>query len=129
MGKEIAMKAYFLFTAIGPLVILTSYDFIHNPHLLKWIASKGISKFIAHEISIELCKARYGKHFDIVIEDLRQSDDLRVLDYSGERAFKNFSFKDLGPAIYYEPEEDNNKKKQPLGLSARQKIMLNRRIC
>ena len=98
------MKAYFLFTVSGPLVVLTSYDSIDNPKLLKGWESKGITKFIAHEVSIESVKAKYGIHFDIVCGDLHESDDLRVLDYSGERAFKNWSFKELGPPIYHETE-------------------------
>ena len=98
------MRAYFLFTASGPLVVLTSYDSIEHPELIKRIRSKGITKFIAHKVPVELAKARYGMHFDIVCQDLHESDDLRVLDYSGQRAFNNFSFKELGPPIYYEPE-------------------------
>ena len=98
------MKAYFMFTATAPLVILTSYDFIKNPELLERFTAKGLSKFIACEVSVESCKAKYGTHFDIVCGNLHESDDLRVLDYSGERAFKNFGFKKLGPPIYYESE-------------------------
>ena len=98
------MKAYFLFTSHGPLVMLTSYDLIENPTLLKKLDSKGISKFIAHEVSVETAKARYGMHFDLVMQDLHQSDDMRILDYSGDRAFKNFSFKELGPPFYHEEE-------------------------
>ena len=97
------MKAYFMFTSTGPLVVLTSYDFIKSPELLEKLVAKGLSKFIACEVSLELCKTKYGKHFDVVCGDLRQSDDLRILDYSGERAFRNFSFKELGAPIYYEP--------------------------
>jgi hypothetical protein len=98
------MKAYFLFTASGPLVILTSYDFIERPELLETLTAKGLKKFIACEVSIESCKEKYGRHFDIVLGNLRESDDLRILDYSGERAFKRFSFKELGPAIFHECE-------------------------
>jgi hypothetical protein len=96
------MKAYFLFTAGGPLVMLTSYDSIENQELLKKLDSKGISKFIAHEVSVEQTKAKYGMHFDLVLQDLHQSDDMRILDYSGERAFRNFKLSELGPAIYHE---------------------------
>ena len=98
------MKAYFLFTASGPLVILTSYDSIKNLVLLKKLYSKRITKFVAHEVSVESARAKYGMHFDIVCGDLYQSDDLRVLDYSGERAFRNFSFEELGSPIYHESE-------------------------
>jgi hypothetical protein len=98
------MRAYFLFTASGPIVILTSYDFVEHPELLRRLRSKGLSKFIAHEVSLELAKARYGMHFDVVCNDLHETDDLRVLDYSGERAFKSFSFKELGSPIYFETD-------------------------
>jgi len=96
------MKAYFLFTAGGPLVMITSYDSILNPILLKKLDSKGISKFIAHEVPVDTAKTKYGMHFDIVLQDLHQNDDIRILDYSGDRAFKNFSFKELGPPFYVE---------------------------
>jgi hypothetical protein len=98
------MKAYFMFTAGGPLVVLTSFDSIVNPDLLKKLTSKGIGKFIAHEVPVESAKAKYGMHFDIVLQDLHESDDFRILDYSGERAFKNFQLKELGPPIYFEEE-------------------------
>ena len=98
------MKAYFMFTAGGPIVILTSYHSIEHTELVKRIRSKGITKFIAHEVPVKLAKARYGMHFDIVCQDLHETDDLRVLDYSGDRAYKKFSFKELGPPIYHESE-------------------------
>jgi hypothetical protein len=98
------MKAYFIFTAGGPLVVLTSFDSIVNPDLIKKLTSKGIGKFIAHEVPVESAKAKYGMHFDIVLQDLHESDDFRILDYSGERAFKNFQLKELGPPIYFEEE-------------------------
>lgn len=99
------MKAYFIYTAIGPLVILTSYDSVTNPKLLERLNSKGISKFIACEVPIELAKTRYGNHFNIVCQDLYETDDLRVLDYNGHRAFNTFSFSELGEPTYFEPEE------------------------
>lgn len=98
------MKCYFLYTATGPLVILTSYDSINDPELLKRMEAKGLSKFIAHEVSVESAKVKYGKHFDVVCGDLHQSDDLRILDYSGERAFKNWKFKEFGTPMYHDPE-------------------------
>ena len=96
------MRCYFLFTAGGPLVILTSYDSVEEPELVRRLSSKGIGKFIAHEVSLDLARSRYGKHFDVVLEDLHESDDLRVLDYSGERAFSSFTFRELGSPRYHE---------------------------
>jgi hypothetical protein len=103
-SKEVDMKAYFMFTAGGPLVVLTSYDSIVTPELLKRLNSKGINKFIAYEVPIESARDRYGMHYDIVLQDLHESDDFRILDYSGERAFRNFKLNELGRPIYYEEE-------------------------
>ena len=102
------MKAYFLFTSSGPLVILTSYTSIEAPQLLQRLAAKGITKFVACEVSVETAKLRYGMHFDVICSDLHQSDDLRVLDYNGDRAFRTLSFKELGAPIYHEPPVDSN---------------------
>ena len=96
------MKAYLLLTASSPLVILTSHNSINNPEVLDELCSKGIVKFVAHELSLKLVKARYGTHFDIICKDPDQSDSLRVLEESGERAFSQFSFEELGPPIYHE---------------------------
>lgn len=99
------MKAYFLFTASGLMIILTSYGSIKDPRLLDKLNAKGIAKFIAYEVSLDKARQRYGGHFDVVCQDLHESDDLRVLDYNGERAFRNFSFAELGEPVYYEAEE------------------------
>ena len=98
------MKVYFLFTASGPVVILTSYDFVEHPELINKLRAKGFEKFVAYEVSLEDTKAKYGGHFNVVRNDLHETDDLRVLDYNGQRAFINYSFKELGTPIYHEPE-------------------------
>ncbi|MFC1925520.1 cytosolic protein [Chloroflexota bacterium] len=86
------------------MVILTSYSSIEHPELLNNLCSKGIGKFIACEVSVKLAKERYREHFDVVRKFLQESDDLRVLDYSGQRAFSKFKFKELGNPIYQESE-------------------------
>jgi hypothetical protein len=68
--------------------------------------SKGYAKFIAHEIPVELAKAKYGMHFNVVCKDPHESDILRVLDYEGKRVWENFNFEELGPPIYYETFHD-----------------------
>jgi len=97
------MKAYMLITGSGPIVILTSHDSVLDGTLVRKLAGKGIEKFIGYEIPIGLARERYGAHFALVQGDLRESDDLRVLDYDGSRAFKLFRFDELGAPLLHEP--------------------------
>jgi hypothetical protein len=100
------MKAYLLMTGSSPIVVLTSHASMLDIALIAMLAGKGIDKFIAYEIPIDLAEQRYGTHFSAVKGDLRETDDLRVLDDDGEHAFKLFCFNELGPAIMYEPPSD-----------------------
>jgi hypothetical protein len=100
------MKALMLLTGGGSMVILTSFDSPTASGLIAKLAGKGINKFIAYELPIELAQERYGKHFAVVQQDLHESDDLRILDYNGERAFNLFRFDELGPATLYESPLD-----------------------
>ena len=54
------------------------------------------------EIPLELARERYAGHFEVVMRDLRESDDLRVLDFNGERAFHLFHLAELGSPIMHE---------------------------
>lgn len=96
------MKAALIFTGSGPIVILTSHDSVTEPALLEKLSAKGIDKFIAYEIPIETAHDRYGGHYQVVLRDLHESDDLRVLDFNGERAFRLFHLSELGPPIMHE---------------------------
>jgi hypothetical protein len=68
------------------------------------LEAKGINEFIGYELPLEKVKERYGGHFSVVLGDLHETDDLRVLDYNGHRVFANFTFEEMGNAIYYEPK-------------------------
>jgi hypothetical protein len=96
------MKAGIFFTGTGPILILTSYDSLNDPKLVEKLALKGIKKYIAFEIREDLVKQRYGTHFNVILGDLKQTDDLRVLDYDGHHVFYNFSLNEIGEPIYYE---------------------------
>jgi hypothetical protein len=98
------MKAYMLFTGSGVLVVLTSHATITDRALLDKFRAKGIDKFIAYEIAIDLARARYGGHFTVVLNDLHEADDLRILDYNGERAFRLFRLAEFGTPILHEPD-------------------------
>jgi hypothetical protein len=98
------MHVFFLFTGSGPLVILSSYASVKDPSLLRKLASKGIEKFLAYEVPLALAKQRYARHFDVVCQDLSQTDDLRVLDYNGQRALHLFTFDEMGTPMTHESD-------------------------
>ncbi len=97
------MKAGIIFTGTGPILILTSYESFEDPKFVEKLAAKGIKKFVARELPVDSVKQKYGLHFNVILGDLKQTDDLRVLDYNGHNVFYNFSFKDMGEPFYYEP--------------------------
>ena len=97
------MKAGIIFTGTGPILVLTSYASFEDPKFVDKLDTKGIKKFIARELPLERVEARYGNHYAVIMGDLTQTDDLRVLDYNGHNVFYNFSFSEMGEPIYYEP--------------------------
>jgi len=96
------MKAGIFFSGTGPILILTTYDSLADPKLVEKLSAKGIKKFIAYEVSEEKVKERYGMQYNVIMGDLHQTDDLRVLDYDGHHVFNKFSIKELGDPIFYE---------------------------
>ena len=97
------MKAVLLFTSTGPVVILTSHESITSPRLLQKLEAKGIDKFIAYEIPLDELRERYGGHFAVVMNDLHESDDLRVLDFNGDRIFRLLKLSELTEPLVHEP--------------------------
>ncbi|WP_245284133.1 hypothetical protein [Bradyrhizobium sp. Cp5.3] len=95
-AKEDPMKSLLLLTASGPLLILTSHESLHDQKLLEVLRSKGIGKFVAFEVPLSLARTRYGGHFQAVESNLQETDDLRVLDFDGQRIFQLFRFDELG---------------------------------
>lgn len=98
------MKAAVMFTGTGPILILTSYESLTDPKLIENLEIKGIKKFLAYELPLDEVKRKYGSHYEAVLNDVKQTNDLRVLDYNGHNVFHNFSFSELGTAIKYEPK-------------------------
>jgi len=97
------MKAGIFFTGSGPLLILASYDSLTDRNLIMKLAVKGIEKFIAYEVPLNLAEKKYGPRYKTIVNDLQDQNDLRVLDWDGHHVFSNFSIKDLGKPIYQEP--------------------------
>ena len=103
------MKAYMLFAASGPILILSSHDTPADDVFLGKLRAKGIDKFIAYELPWDVVKDRYGGHFQTVLNDLHETDDLRVLDFNGQRLFHLFRLDELGPPHVHDPEGKSEK--------------------
>jgi len=97
------MKAGIIFTGTGPILILTTYGSFDDAKLIAKLHAKGIRKFIASEVPVEKAEAKYGNHFSVIMGDLNQTDDLRVLDYNGYNVFHNFSFSEMAKPVYHKP--------------------------
>ena len=99
------MKGILVFGGSGPLLLLSSYEAIDDPELVRRLHAKGLTKFIAYEVPLENCRDLYGHRYLDIVRDLEKVDDVRVLDFDGHHIFLNFSLRSLGPAFVYEPSE------------------------
>ena len=97
------MKAALIFTGSGPVLVLTTHETLTDEDLVARLADKGIRKFLAYEVPVEAVRAKYKAHYDHVLEDIEQEDDLRVVDENGHRVLAAFSLRELGPPIVWEP--------------------------
>jgi len=100
------MKAALIFTGSGPILVLTTFESLESPDFIQRLSARGISKFIAHEVPLELVQKRYGTRLSVIMSDLSQNDDLRVMDVDGHHVFLSFSFEELGPPIYSRPLQE-----------------------
>jgi hypothetical protein len=98
------MKAGIFFTGSGPIMIVTSHESLTDDDLIEKLQAKGIGKYIAFEVPIDSVRRKYGRHYEVVMNDLKQEDDLRVMDFDGRHILSKFSFKELGEPSFHEPE-------------------------
>jgi hypothetical protein len=93
------MRAYIVFSGTGPILILTTYPSLTDERLVGKLGHKGIVKFIAYEVPVDVVQDVYGVPFDVIASDLERSEDVRVLDFNGHHIFSSFSFSNLGEPI------------------------------
>jgi hypothetical protein len=98
------VKAYMLLTASGPLVILSSHESPDDDVFIGKLRAKGVEKFFAFELGWDDVREKYGGHFQTVFNDLHETDDLRVLDFNGQRVFQLFRLDQLPAPRVYDPE-------------------------
>ena len=91
--------AYLIFTGTGPILALSTYAELTDTRLQDKLRYKGTDKFIAYEVELEAVKLRYSHSFDSIIQDLADTEDMRVLDFNGHQIMANFSLDELGEPI------------------------------
>ena len=98
------MTALLIFAECEPIIVVTSRAAIDDGRLAESLTRRGFSKFIAHEVPLEKLRLRYGVPFEVIEADVREGNDVRVLDFNGQNIFENLSLSDLGECIRYDPE-------------------------
>jgi hypothetical protein len=101
MSPETPIRAYLIFTGSGPILALSTYPELTDPRLVDKLRYKGIDKFIAYEVDLAAVEGRYEHSFRSIVEDLEQTEDIRVLDFNGHQIMANFSLDELGEPIKY----------------------------
>ncbi len=102
------MKALMIISGSGPILVLSSHASTDSV-LLGKLHHKGLDKFIAYELPWDEVKERYGGHFQAVLNDLHETDDLRVLDVNGQRVFSLFRLDQLGAPFVHDPAGEREK--------------------
>ena len=101
MSLQARPCAYLIFTGSGPILALSSYPKLTDERLVEKLRYKGIDKFIAYQVDLDAVEQRYRGSFDSVVEDLRGTENIRVLDFNGHQIMANFSLDELGDPIKF----------------------------
>jgi hypothetical protein len=100
----IDMQSILVFSASGPLLVLSTHETIDDPGLSTALRDKGLEKFLACEVPLERCRQAYGFSYRQVAVDLEQEEveGIRILDYDGHHIFAALSLLDLGRGVVSE---------------------------
>lgn len=96
------MKAAIVFTGGGPALFLTSYDSLQHTGFIERLSCRGIHRFITYEVDITGVEEKYREHFEAMRKDLKETEDVRCLDYNGFNVFHSLSFNEMRIPIYHE---------------------------
>ncbi|MEM8995223.1 MAG: hypothetical protein AAGF23_10585 [Acidobacteriota bacterium] len=97
------MRSYLLFTGTGPILVLSTYPKLTDERLVKKLRYKGIDKFMAYQVDLDVVSERYPTNFPDISGDLKEEgeEDIRVLDFNGHQIMANFSLDVLGDPIKF----------------------------
>lgn len=101
MSPEAKPRAYLIFTGTGPILALSTYPKLTDERLIAKLRYKGIDKFIAYQVDLDAVEDRYPSSYENIVDDLRGTEDIRVLDFNGHQIMANFSLDELGDPIKF----------------------------
>ncbi len=101
MTTTATIRSFLIFTGTGPILVLSTYPELTDPRLIAKLGYKGITKFIAYEVSLEAVRQRYGQAFTSAARDLDEVEDIRVVDFNGHQIMTNFALTELGEPIKF----------------------------
>ena len=83
--------------------MISTYPKLTDERLIQKLRYKGIDKFMAYQVDLEVVNERYSQTYPDIVEDLESSgrEDLRVLDFNGHQIMANFSLDSLGDPIKF----------------------------
>jgi len=93
--------AYLIFTGSGPILVLSSYPKLTDARLVQKLSYKGIEKFIAYQVDREAVETHYPQSYEDALAELRETEDIRVIDFNGHQIMANFSLDELGNPIKF----------------------------
>lgn len=95
------VRSYLMFTGSGPILAISTYPKLTDERLLQKLRFKGISKFLAYQVDMDIVEEQYGQALRDISADLDGVEDLRVLDFNGHQIMANFSLDSLGDPIKF----------------------------
>lgn len=93
------MTALLVFTETQPLLLMASRAVVSDDRLAEGLKDRGIDKFMAYEVPIDHLRREYGLAFERIEADLKNGEEMRVLDFKGSHVFAKVDFAELGPVF------------------------------
>jgi len=96
------MQSLLIFSTSTPILILSTFDDPEDPGLSDKLSEMGFDKFICFQVPLDRTEEIYGNRFKQISDSIEDSRNIRVLDYNGFTAFKNFDIDELNILYKYQ---------------------------
>jgi len=99
------MHVLLIFSTSTPILILSTFPEPDSGGMAQKLSNMGIDKFVCFKVPIERSKEIYGLRFKQIHDAIEDEQDIRVLDYNGFTAFKNFDVNEIEMVCKYQSPE------------------------